>query len=74
LSSLGGGGSSGRFLVCAEPGYPRLLAKTFPAGPRSLGATFAPGKAFRALPMTSGERKRGAAEAILKQLGIRKPT
>jgi len=46
-----------------------------------LGATFAPGKGGHlevflngrssVLPMSSGELKRGTAEAILKQLGIR---
>jgi mRNA interferase HicA len=47
----------------------------------SLGATFAPGKGGHlkvflngrrsVLPMSSGELKRGTAEAILKQLGIK---
>ena len=65
--------------ICCSP--PRVSPKQFKQRLASLGAVFAPGKGGHlkvflngrrsVLPMSSGELKRGTAEAILKQLGIR---
>ena len=65
--------------ICCS--LPRVSPKQLKKRLASIGATFAPGKGGHlkvfsngrrtVLPMGSGEPKRGTAEAILKQLGIR---
>ena len=65
--------------ICCS--LPRVSPKQLKKRLASIGSTFAPGKGGHlkvflngrrsVLPMGSGELKRGTAEAILKQLGIR---